>query len=100
MIHIRYTRRQRLFMFVKREGIFISFIALLLLANVVSMVYNTAYKEVEQGTALNDKIFWHQIETQPGLKYTFVKEAVCATDSECLLYCPKDDKECDGGPQD
>jgi len=28
-------------------------------------------------------------------------EAVCETDSDCLLYCPppNDDPDCDGGPE-
>ena len=26
-------------------------------------------------------------------------EALCSTDLDCMRLCPKDDKECDGGPQ-
>lgn len=26
--------------------------------------------------------------------------ALCTTDSECALFCPPDDAECDGGPND
>lgn len=29
----------------------------------------------------------------------FAEAAQCATDSECMRFCPPDEDDCDGGPQ-
>jgi hypothetical protein len=42
------------------------------------------------GCAISD-VYWQTRQETP-------QEALCATDTECMAFCPPRDLECDGGP--